>query len=474
MSLRQTAPKARLPDTHIYVTFLRGDSARTFSFKPSTVYAAAAGVPLLAAAYFSTTLYFVFRDDMLANMMSRQAEMQYAYEDRIAALRTQMDRVTSRQLLDQTSFEGKMHALASRQTQLEARGSLVAALAIQSGVADADATGSIARTQGKRAGEETKSSSRRASVNPLLRGADAQALPPGVSAFAGAGPLLRAERGKPAPLSGTDEPAAQKPPKTSALEDPASDLEANAAAPAPERLARISASLDLIELRQAREMASLAARARTQAQDFRDAIEAIGLEPGKLKPPPVAGGVGGPFVPLKLDRSGSLFEREAARLQDTLAETDRLRRLMPFMPLRSPLGADAQQTSSYGVRSDPFLGRPALHGGVDFRDDVGAPIRATGGGEVTAAGWSGGYGNMVEIDHGNGVTTRYAHMQSVAVTEGQRIDAGAIVGRLGSTGRSTGPHLHYETRIDGETVDPARFLKAGARLAVRAETFQGQ
>ena len=106
----------------------------------------------------------------------------------------------------------------------------------------------------------------------------------------------------------------------------------------------------------------------------------------------------------------------------------------------------------------------AYHSGVDFREAHGAPVLATGAGRVTSAGSNGGYGLMVEIDHGGGMTTRYAHLSALLVAEGQFIPSGAIVGRLGSTGRSTGPHLHYEVRIDDEPVDPMRFLRAGARL----------
>jgi murein DD-endopeptidase MepM/ murein hydrolase activator NlpD len=105
-----------------------------------------------------------------------------------------------------------------------------------------------------------------------------------------------------------------------------------------------------------------------------------------------------------------------------------------------------------------------MHTGLDFRAEYGAPARAAGGGRVIAAEFSGAYGNMVEIEHAQGVTSRYAHLSSIAVTVGQAVKAGTVLGRVGSTGRSTGPHLHYETRMNGEAVDPQRFLKAGAAL----------
>jgi murein DD-endopeptidase MepM/ murein hydrolase activator NlpD len=106
-----------------------------------------------------------------------------------------------------------------------------------------------------------------------------------------------------------------------------------------------------------------------------------------------------------------------------------------------------------------------MHTGLDFRAEVGDPVLVTAGGTVTVAGWSGGYGKMVEVDHGNGFATRYGHMSEIDVKVGQQVKTGQSLGKVGTTGRSTGPHLHYETRIDGEAVDPQRFLSAGGKLA---------
>jgi murein DD-endopeptidase MepM/ murein hydrolase activator NlpD len=122
-------------------------------------------------------------------------------------------------------------------------------------------------------------------------------------------------------------------------------------------------------------------------------------------------------------------------------------------------------TSGFGARLDPFLGRPALHTGVDFRAISGSPARATAGGTVIIAGEAGGYGNMVEIDHGNGITTRYGHLSEIDVTVGQVVAKDAIIGHTGSTGRSTGPHLHYEVRVDGAPIDPMTFINAGHQIA---------
>ncbi len=118
-----------------------------------------------------------------------------------------------------------------------------------------------------------------------------------------------------------------------------------------------------------------------------------------------------------------------------------------------------------GNRRDPFLGRLALHSGIDFRFAPGEKVRATAPGKVIAAGWTGGYGNMVEVDHGNGISTRYGHMSEIRVKVGDKVDRTDVIGLAGSTGRSTGTHLHYEVRQDGRAVDPIYFMNAGLKLA---------
>ena len=115
-------------------------------------------------------------------------------------------------------------------------------------------------------------------------------------------------------------------------------------------------------------------------------------------------------------------------------------------------------TSAYGVRSDPFRGAAAMHAGIDLASPAGTPIYATADGVIDRAEWFGGYGNMVEIDHGKGIATRYGHMSRIAATAGQRVKRGDLIGYVGSTGRSTGNHLHYEVRIDGRAVNPLPFL----------------
>lgn len=417
-----------LPESHVFVTLTRGRRMKTYALRPALLYAALGAVPALCVATLATGAWFVFRDDLLGNLMARQAEMQYAYEDRLAAMRAQIDRVTSRQLLDQDSFEGKVHTLVSRQMQLENRSALVSALAQQIEGAGGESKKQLrpARQSGSR--------------NPLPLPDGGAALPPSATSYA--------------PAAGGPEPEAELRLRSSHLD----------AAPIPARIEQIASSLDRIETDQIHAVSRLAGRAQEQSKRARAALLEAGLAPDKLAPPAPKDAMGGPFIALKVDANGTPFEREVARLQTAFIQNDKLQRLLPQVPLRTPALGMTEQTSGFGTRLDPFLGRPAFHAGIDFRGDVGAPVRATAGGKVVSAGYNGGYGNMVEIDHGNGLTTRYAHLSAVTASEDQYVAAGAVVGRLGSTGRSTGPHLHYEVRVDGEAVDPTRFLRAGRRL----------
>ncbi len=130
------------------------------------------------------------------------------------------------------------------------------------------------------------------------------------------------------------------------------------------------------------------------------------------------------------------------------------------VPLSSPVFS-ASRSSGFGARIDPITRRPAFHPGLDFASGFLTPIFATAPGEVSFTGVRAGYGNTVEIDHGGGFKTRYAHLQGIAVATGQRVAVGQRVGAMGSTGRSTGPHLHYEVWVDGRPQNPDRFLRAG-------------
>ena len=167
-----------------------------------------------------------------------------------------------------------------------------------------------------------------------------------------------------------------------------------------------------------------------------------------------AEGVGGPLEPV--GGSDATFKQ----LFTSWKKLDSISAGAIAVPSDKPVRT-AAFTSGYGLRSDPFRGAAAMHAGIDLAGPLGTPIYATADGTVTTAGWNnGGYGNLVKLNHGRGIETRYAHMSQVSVSAGQRVTRGQIVGRMGSTGRSTGSHLHYEVRIDARAVNPIPFMKS--------------
>ena len=229
-----------------------------------------------------------------------------------------------------------------------------------------------------------------------------------------------------------------------------------------QRASALAGALDKAEQKQTATLTELEERIDTRASRIRSVLVGLGIDNdrGTSK-----GSIGGPFVPIKPAQSGdTAFERQLDRINGAFAQIDRYTHTLVSVPVRQPIIGEMDMSSPFGIRRDPFLGRPAVHPGIDLRGEVGEPVRATATGRVSVAGRYRGYGNMVEINHGNGLATRYGHLSVITVKIGQFVRIGEVVGKIGSTGRSTGPHLHYETRINGEAVDPQKFLRAGLRL----------
>lgn len=245
----------------------------------------------------------------------------------------------------------------------------------------------------------------------------------------------------------------------------AAALRAEEMMPLSERVAVLQQSLDRIDAAQGQQVSALGRQLAGRVQEIRTALAGLGLDIGKVRLPPVRQAMGGPLVPLSVTLRPGSFEHRVLQLGEPQAVFARWRDLAQIVPLRRPLEGDDSTTSNFGMRTDPFTGAAAMHAGMDFRGETGTPIRAAGAGRVLRAEVAGGYGNLVEIDHGNGLTTRYAHLSAFDVKADQIVPPGAIIGRLGSTGRSTGPHLHYETRLAGEAANPLTFIETGNRLS---------
>lgn len=193
--------------------------------------------------------------------------------------------------------------------------------------------------------------------------------------------------------------------------------------------------------------------------DIVDMIDRLRSEDG------ARGGQGGPMLPtLPPEVRNTPIEGEAEALMELFTRASELKALANRLPIALPMREGYTLTSGFGARRDPFTGRLAGHEGLDFGADRRTPIYAPATGIVTHAGRLGAYGNTVEIDHGLGLTTRYAHMHFISVEEGEVVQYGERLGGVGNTGRSTGPHLHYEVRVDGVARDPMNFIEAGRHV----------
>lgn len=392
------------------VIIARGDQIRHFTVRPWIAAAAGSALAAVAIGYLLATSYLVLRDDLIGATVARQARMQQAYEDRISALRSQVDRITSRQLLDQQMMEEKVGELISRQQEL---------------------------------------AERQAKIGPLLDGAD--------------GLKSLSEDAVPTPLPRPDVRAglgtAISPTIASLFPELRPGSQNLSAADNADRLfVSINQSLRSIETDQVERLKSMTEKAYRTAGAISDALEDAGLSAAKEYG---TNSVGGPLVPL--DKTMQ-FDAVVDELDEALTALDAVKSKARQLPISNP-APGKQVSSSFGVRKDPLLGTPALHAGMDFRATTGSSVRASGAGTVVSAGWNGGYGRMVEVDHGNGLTTRYAHMSKILVAVGDKLEPGDVVGRVGTTGRSTGPHLHYEVRRDGKPLNPLKFIKAGKAIA---------
>ncbi len=426
--------RAQVPTGALTFAWRGRGGTRTLSLSyalTGTVVAAALGLSLWGVA---VTSYLAFKDDIIGGVMSRQASLQHAYEDRIRELRAQLDRMTSRQMVDQTELERRVDQVARRQALLETRQAIVTSLK--------ESAGDVQLPVRPGAGNRNAAAP---APRPAVAGDTVRLTPP-------AGQHSRLESRVVVAAAPADAPFAL--------------------ASAPTRLdvvAGVERSLDRVEQNQQSLLQGLETRAERRARRIRAMLAELGLAEVRLAPTARGGstaGTGGPLIPLPAPTpDASPFEKQIFRLQTVIRNHERLNRLVASIPIARPHAGELELSSGFGARLDPFLRTWAMHSGIDFRGATGEPVFAAASGRVVHAASLGGYGLLVEIDHGNGIATRYAHLSRIEVKEGDLVGVGQRVGRIGSTGRSTGPHLHYETRINGEAVDPMRFVRAGVRFA---------
>jgi murein DD-endopeptidase MepM/ murein hydrolase activator NlpD len=410
-----------------------GEKIRHMTIRPWMIALTVCFASILTIGYLGATSYLVIRDDLIGATIARQARMQHDYEDRIAALRAQLDRITSRQLLDQQVVEKKVEKLLEQQDALFSRHTKLGSLldraeetGLQPGaeLPAAEIPAFAPTGDGRRASVSGGS----AAIAKILQGGETETRLAVLS-----------------PVAGTR-------------------LREGAADRADRIFSKVTLSLKTLESQQLTKIASLT----TGASEAANAITTILLRSGvDLDPSTVRqNGIGGPYVEPRLP--GNRFDASLDDLDAALTRLESVRETARDLPFSSPAPGQPV-TSRFGNRVDPFLGRLALHAGIDFAAQTGDEVKSTGAGKVVAAGAAGGYGNMVEIDHGYGISTRFGHLSKILVNVGDEIKTGDVIGRAGSTGRSTGPHVHYEVRRNGQAVDPMHFLNAGMKLTTYLE-----
>ena len=360
--------------------------------RPGLFYGSFAG---LFATNVLTFVGFLMAPDISALLSGQNDVVVSAYEDRIAQLRVEVDRLHSRQFAQTGDINLQLQELTQQQELLLEQHQLVKQLA-------------------EKASE---------------LGIETAALPPAD----GIGDDL------PAPVAAID-------PKVN-----------------PD-LAEVSASMNQMMDDSRLALAALNETATESTDAILDALGGIGIKP--KMPDGLDEGIGGPMLPALdgADDTTSIVD-DANDVYLALARFKAARGAIDVAPIHKPMDQLTRVSSGFGNRKDPFTGGRAYHAGLDFPAPKGTIVLSAGYGKVTFVGERSGYGNMVEITHGSGLLTRYGHLSAFLVKEGQIVDTGAPIARVGSTGRSTGPHLHFEVRQRDLAVDPGKYLAVGKSLA---------
>jgi murein DD-endopeptidase MepM/ murein hydrolase activator NlpD len=454
------------PERQIYI---RSDGrVQFFTFGPS-LQATLAGLVLIFLGWVAfATVNVVFKDRIIAARDHRYQQMQSAYENRLADLQISYDELNGALVGAEDKFKATADALTARQNVIagvlnhktEAEGGMTAQTSINA-QAPAENVSNTAPAMDA-IGAETAGFS--GAVLPDME------QEPDSSLVVLPGPVQA-------------QPRVEKPLKSSLLENawkgitrlasglydrrpPVETRVAYLQHPALKALAAETARVAALGAGEADLMSRTEVALGGDVTLLKAELKHTGINPDQFMKKAVQEGVGGPEIPLNEVRiQGSAdagFNQAYMRASAVLGQLDSLSAEMRHVPFTSPvMGAAFDRSSGFGPRIDPFTGRYAFHPGVDFAGPWGATVSATAPGVVVFAGNRGGYGNMVEIDHGFGLHTRYGHLSRITVAAGAKVGKGSVIGRVGSTGRSTGPHVHYEIWYDNIVRNPTNFIEAG-------------
>lgn len=405
------------------VTFSGNGKSRQYKISASVFVLSGCVFSMFMIGYVGATGYLAFRDDLIASTVVRQARIKHEYEDRIAALRSKVDKITSRQLLDQQAVEAQVSTLIKQQEELTGR------------IGEFDGLMERAKKSGLNTSAlEIPASNKKSTLDNMLDPIKTGSI------------SLDNNFSFASSLRGSQDQNQQS--QNFQIADYVS--------PAKELFSSVAAQMKAVQSAQLVKINQL----RMETKQKSNAIVKIFAE---LKVPlssKIKQNIGGPFQAARL---GFDFHDLSEALRGSMDNLDTLRKRTNVLPVGNPL-AGSKISSRYGNRVDPFKKTTAFHSGMDFKAPSGKHIKSAGAGKIVKAGRNGGYGLMVEIDHGNGITTRYAHMRRISVRVGQKISRGKVIGQVGSTGRSTGPHLHFEVRRNGQSTNPMKFFNAGKKL----------
>ena len=456
------------PERQIYIR--SNGRVQFFTFGPS-LQATLAGLSLIFLGWVAfATVNVVFKDRIITAKDHRFQEMQAAYENRLADLQISYDELNGALVGAEDRFKATADDLQSKQStitnflnrkaQIEAAAvpsqtSAGAALQNPAGAASLDdgpASDSldVPAPAGTGLGADTDTGSTLSIMPGPAQPQPRTAKPAHAALFEGAFDKLRQ-------MASALFSRAPKKPGTLAL--------AYAQHPGLHTLTEQTSRLAMLGNSESLLMAKARDALSGDVLALREVVRRTGLNPDRFQNS-MSAGMGGPEIPLDRVQVNGIhdpaFNASYLKASAVLGQLSDLSFEVRHIPLSLPVeGTGTGRTSGFGARLDPFTGRYAFHPGVDFAGPWGAPVHATASGLVTFAGNRGGYGNMVEIDNGLGIHTRYGHLSSITVRAGMQVERGAAIGRMGSTGRSTGPHVHYEIWYEDQVRNPTNFIEAG-------------
>ncbi len=453
---------ATFPERQVYI---RSDGrVQFFTFGP-TLQATMAGLTLIFLGWVAfASVNVIFKDRIIAAKDHRYQQMQSTYENRMADLQVSYDELNGALVSAEDTFKSTADQLESKQ-----------------------------RTVAKLLGRKSAVDHALASLQPT------RPLPAGLPDDAAAAPTpdpaadtndtddAQADSTNSSeigvmPEAASPQPRTAKPTKASFLGEAVQQLAAaffpKKAKPTPHKVANLPAFRALAHETSRLKRMSHVETALLIAADNQitgsihqidSILHSVGIKPDKMEQQVNEEGIGGPFVPISALHIDGIadpsFTKAFAEASAHVKELDTLFTAFRHVPLTTPVhGPRYELTSDFGPRVDPFTHHLGFHPGLDFGGPWGSTIRATAPGKVVWAGRRGGYGNMVEIDHGFGIRTRYGHMSTILVKLGAKVQKGTPIGKLGSTGRSTGPHVHYEVWLGDVVRDPSKFIEAGRHV----------